>query len=271
VRALSWNLFHGRDFPPDPALFTWRSRLLRVTESNEKYAQVNRPLLHEFAETIAAREWDVALLQEAPPRWLGPLSRAAGASGTCALTSRNFAPGLRAALAWLNPDLIASNEGGSNQLLVRPPWRIHHVMRFTLTLRPERRAMLFARLRGPDGRQVAVANLHATAGDPPAAAREVLAAAETALELAAGTPLLLGGDLNLRPHRTPQPFEDLEQRFGFRGPFEAHSIDHLLALGLDVVEPAHALPDSAREVRGPHGRVLRLSDHPSVAASFGMP
>ena len=26
--VLSWNLFHGRDFPPDRALLTWRSRLL---------------------------------------------------------------------------------------------------------------------------------------------------------------------------------------------------------------------------------------------------
>ena len=28
MRVLSWNLYHGRDFPPDPALFTLRSRLL---------------------------------------------------------------------------------------------------------------------------------------------------------------------------------------------------------------------------------------------------
>ena len=31
LRVLSWNLFHGRDFPPDPALRTLRSRLLRTT------------------------------------------------------------------------------------------------------------------------------------------------------------------------------------------------------------------------------------------------
>ncbi len=47
--AIGWNLFHGRDFPPDPALFTWRSRLLRVTERNATHAQVNRDLLDEFA------------------------------------------------------------------------------------------------------------------------------------------------------------------------------------------------------------------------------
>ena len=32
MRVLSWNLYHGRDFPPDPALRTWRSRFLRVSE-----------------------------------------------------------------------------------------------------------------------------------------------------------------------------------------------------------------------------------------------
>jgi endonuclease/exonuclease/phosphatase family metal-dependent hydrolase len=271
VRAFSWNLFHGRDDPPDPALFTWRSRLLRVTELNSEYAQVNRPLLDEFAHAIAEQEWDVAFLQEAPPRWCGPLARAAEASGASVLTSRNFASALRAAAARLNPDLIASNEGGSNQLLVRTPWRVADVMRLTLTQWPERRSMIVALLHGPDERDVAVANLHATAGIPPAATREVLAAAETALELADGAPLVLGGDLNLRPHRTPEVFEQLQERFGFSAPAEEHAIDHLLAHGLDVVQPSHALPDAAREVPGPRGRRLRLSDHPAVAASFGVP
>jgi len=271
VRALSWNLFHGRDHPPDPALSTWRSRLLRVTETNDTYAQVNRPLLHEFAQAIAGQDWHVALLQEAPPRWLRPLARAAGAGAACALTSRNFAPGLRAALARLNPDLIASNEGGSNQLLVRPPWRIADVLRLTLTRRPERRAMLYATLEGPDGRRLAVANLHATAGAPEAAEREVLAAAETALELAGDAPLLFGGDLNLRPRHSPHAFEQLAERFGLEAPTDGAAIDHLFAHGLDALEPAHARPAETRDVPGPRGRLLRLSDHAAVVASFGVP
>ena len=32
IRALCWNIFHGRDAPPDPSLFTLRSKLLRITE-----------------------------------------------------------------------------------------------------------------------------------------------------------------------------------------------------------------------------------------------
>src|SRR5207248_8274160 len=126
-------------------------------------------------------------------------------------------------LTRLNPDLIASNEGGSNQLLVRPPWRVADVMRLTLTMRPERRTMLVAMLHGPQGRDVAVANLHASAGAPIAAAREVLAAAETALELAAGAPLLFGGDPNLRPDRAGAPFEQPERRLRLQRPLDAAS------------------------------------------------
>ena len=77
--AISWNLFHGRDFPPDPALRTWRSRLLRITERNATHVQVNRDLRAEFAAMLAGWEWDVALLQECPPRWSGRWPRACGA------------------------------------------------------------------------------------------------------------------------------------------------------------------------------------------------
>ena len=77
IRALTWNLFHGRDFPPDPALRTRRSRLLRVTERNETHAQVNRSLRREFTQLLAAADWDVALLQEFPPRWAADTAEAA--------------------------------------------------------------------------------------------------------------------------------------------------------------------------------------------------
>ena len=62
VRVVTWNLFHGRDDPPDPSLRTWRSRLLRITERSATHEQVNRPLRDEFAARIAAVAWDVGLL-----------------------------------------------------------------------------------------------------------------------------------------------------------------------------------------------------------------
>jgi endonuclease/exonuclease/phosphatase family metal-dependent hydrolase len=270
VRLLSWNLFHGRDFPPDPALFTCRSRLIRVTERNATHAQVNRPLLDEFSGWLERAEWDLALLQEAPPRWAPALARRTGAAAALALTSRNWLAPLRAALADRNPDLIASNEGGSNQLLARAGLRLLEVRRLTLTKWPERRRMLWARVAHANGRTLAVANVHATSGDPPAAARDVARAAERALDWAAGGPLVFGGDLNLRPDRDPAPFELLRERFGLAPPTSARSIDHLLVRGLTVVEHPRALGPEDREVPGPDGLRLRLSDHAPVVAAVSV-
>ena len=79
IGVITWNLFHGRDFPPDPALYTWRSRLARMSERNATHVQVNRELIREFAQTLCGARWDVALLQECPPRWSAPLAAACGA------------------------------------------------------------------------------------------------------------------------------------------------------------------------------------------------
>ena len=74
---LTWNLFHGRDHPPDRGLYTWRSRLLRVTERNATHVQVNRSLLEQFAGVLAQMAWSICLLQEVPPSWAAPLADAA--------------------------------------------------------------------------------------------------------------------------------------------------------------------------------------------------
>jgi endonuclease/exonuclease/phosphatase family metal-dependent hydrolase len=267
ISALSWNLFHGRDWPPDPALRTWRSRLFCVTEANETHVQVNRPLLDEFVAVLEREDWHVALLQEAPPRWYPPLRERLGAVGALVPTSRNSCAPVRAWLAERNPDLIASNEGGSNQILARPPWRIAATRTLTLTRRPERRRMLWARLERP-GASVAVANLHATAGEPAAAAREVELAAELAVEWSEGTPLIFGGDLNLRPAPDGRVFDELRARHGLAPPTAPGSIDHLLVRGLDVADPPRRLPPGRREAPGERGLRIRLSDHAPVAARF---
>jgi endonuclease/exonuclease/phosphatase family metal-dependent hydrolase len=268
VRALTWNLFHGRDKPPNDALFTTRSRYLRVTERDDTYEQVNRPLRREFTQVLASLPWEIALLQEAPPRWIEPLARDLGAKGALALTSRNLGGALRGALARVNPDLIASNEGGSNQLLVRPPWRIAEVRRHVVTLEPERRVMLWARLQAADGRELCVANLHATTPGKPDGPAELIAAAELAVGWSGVAPLIFGGDLNQRPAARPALFADLEERFGLAPATAGEEIDHLLARGLDVVDPPHVLPDHARQLPARDGRVLQLSDHPCVVASY---
>jgi hypothetical protein len=282
IRAISWNLFHGRDAPPDPSLFTWRSRLLKITERGPGYVQVNRSLFAEFAAALSGMRWDVALLQEAPPRWGSPLSEAIGAEAHRVLTSRNQLAPLSGWLANLNPDLIASWEGGSNLTLVRGPQvgggESAIAERRELVInegRPERRTMAFTRLAAG----FCVANLHASSNRPDLAVPEVLHAAETAVGWAGDAPLAFGGDLNLRPAEHPALFERLRDEHGLEPPTAPHRIDHLLAGGLRIIEPPADLPhpEVARPVdfRGPlglwrreAGRRIRLSDHEPVGAAY---
>jgi endonuclease/exonuclease/phosphatase family metal-dependent hydrolase len=268
MRVLSWNLYHGRDFPPDQALFTLRSRLLRVTERNETHVQVNRPLRDQFAGWIADHDWDVAMLQEAPPLWFRELGRRTRSNGVRALTSRNVLPPLQRLAANLNPDLIASWEGGSNQLFVRAPGRIVEHRKMTLTRRPERRRMVWARIRLASGETVCVANLHASAGLPEKASAELLAAAANAVVWSARDPLVFGGDMNLRPARDPLPFAELRERYGLGDPTGPHAIDHVLARVLDVAERPRRLAPEERELPERDGLGLRLSDHAPVTARF---
>ncbi len=266
--AISWNLFHGRDFPPDPELRSWRSRLLRIEERNATHVQVNRDMAREFATVLADAAWDVALLQECPPRFAAPLARACAAEPHRALTSRNSLGRLRGLLARRNPDLMASGEGGSNLTLVRVPGRLGGIAeRRELAIHdgpPERRSVALTRTASG----VCVANLHASNDAPDLASEDVLRAARAAGEFAAGAPLLFGGDLNLRPAEEPAVFERLREDFGLGGPAAPGAIDHLLGCGLEPLDPPTAWPPERREL-ALEGRALRLSDHAPVQARFG--
>jgi endonuclease/exonuclease/phosphatase family metal-dependent hydrolase len=147
-----------------------------------------RNLLDEFATRIAGWEWDVALLQEVPPWWPPELAAAAGAEQRSALTSRNELLPLRRAIAERWPDLIKSNGGGANALLVRGSVADHRAVR--LRRFPERRVVQLARL----GDGTHVVNMHLST--VPRLARDELA---HALALVGeSSPLIFGGDLNLR-------------------------------------------------------------------------
>ncbi len=266
--ALIWNLFHGRDYPPDPKLRTWRSRLLRFDERNETHVQVNRDLTAEFARLLSGAEWNVALLQECPPRFAEPLAAACGAEWHRALTSRNSLGGLRGLLARQNPDLIASGEGGSNLILVRVPGKLGGISeRREIAIHegePERRSMAFVRTASG----ICIANLHATNDWPRLAEEDVLRAVRAASEWAGGSPLVFGGDLNLRPGKQPRVFERLREEFGFAGPVTApDAIDHVLCRGLEVLDPPTKWLPEQRELEFER-RALRLSDHAPVQATF---
>lgn len=274
--AHSWNLFHGRDFPPEPELRTWRSRLLRTTERGAAHAQVNRDLFAQFSSLLAGAEWDIALLQEFPPRWAERLALDCGAEPHLAPTSRNLPPALAAAqrlAARYNPDLTASWEGGSNLTLVRTTaiagTAIIERRELVLAERPERRVMAFSRLRAG----LCIANLHASAPRK-LAELELPRAAAAAIAWAAGAPLLLGGDFNIRPARSGSVFAALERDHGLAPPTPGDAIDHLLVRSIEVLEAPLQWPPERREVADPTAPPgtkplpIRLSDHAPVQARF---
>ena len=191
--VLSWNLFHGRAQPA-----------------------AGRPLLVEFCRALAGWSWDVALLQEVPPWWPGDLATASGAQARAALTSRNALLPLRRASAARNPDLLAANGGGCNAILVRPGLTIAEHRERELTKKPERRVMHGAAL----GEAGWVVNLHGSKDPPEQRRADLLRAAATALEWAAGAPLIFGGDLNSTQPAMP----------GLRH-VAGHHVDHVFTAG----------------------------------------
>ncbi len=198
--VLSWNLFHGRAAPA-----------------------AGRPLAVEFSRALAGWAWDVALLQEVPPWWPAPLGAACGASARMALTSRNAGLPLRRAIAARNPDLLAAAGGGCNAILVRGLAIAEHRER-ELTRRPERRVMHGVAL----GEAGWVVNLHGSTHPPEQRRSDLLGAAATALEWAAGAPLVFGGDLN-----STQP------AMRGRRHVAGHHVDHVMTNG----RPATGAPE----------------------------
>jgi endonuclease/exonuclease/phosphatase family metal-dependent hydrolase len=179
LRALTWNLMHGRAVPP-----------------------AGRDLFEEFAAALAGWEWDVALLQEVPPWWPDELAVRLGAEARSVLTSRNAALWVRRAMAVRWPDLIKSNGGGCNAILVRELGVEEHRVR-RLGWWPERRWMHAVRLGrlgrvGELGDGVWVGNLHTDAD-----ALQGRAAAAALRSWAGRTPALLGGDFNVAEPELP--------------------------------------------------------------------
>ena len=129
--------------------------------------------------------------------------------------------------------------------------------------------MAFTRLRLHRGaRELCVSNLHASAGQANSelAEEEVIRAAECSVEWAGDSPLVFGGDLNLRPADS-KVFAQLAKRFGLKGPTAPDSLDHLLVRGLRTATPVSAWDPREREVTE-DGLAIRLSDHAPVEATL---
>ena len=80
-------------------------------------------------------------------------------------------------------------------------------------------------------------------------------------------PLILGGDLNLRPAETNDLRDPRGTRHGLARRHGPDALDHLLARGLSRRRQAEQWSPERREVRT-QGLAIRLSDHAPVEARF---
>ena len=232
LRVLTWNLYQGRSVPP-----------------------AGRDLLREFGAQLFDWEWDVALLQEVPPWWPAELARRPGVSERSVLTSRNSFGAVRRALASRWPDLLKSQGGGANAILVRDRGIAEH-RAVRLCRLPERRWMHAVRLE-PAG--VWLGNLHCSGKDE-AAGRDAALAGEALLAWAGGRPAVLGGDFNLRAPAVGG--------FAYAG---GHYVDHVLLAGA-VQGGATDLLDAGGVQGGATGQLgsARLSDHRPVVVELAL-
>jgi endonuclease/exonuclease/phosphatase family metal-dependent hydrolase len=217
VRVLTWNLYHGRSRPP-----------------------AGRSLLNEFAAALDGWAWDVALLQEVPPWWPPMLARACRAQERTRLTSRNWLLPVRREISERNPDILKSNGGGANTILVRGAILDHRSVQ--LRRFPEGRSAHGVRLA--DGAWAV--NVHSHNHPEPLALADTRKAIDAARQWADGAPLIFGGDVNLK---RPPAFPGLVHLGG-------NHVDHLFTDGRPAAGRREVLE------RGP------LSDHPPVAVTL---
>jgi endonuclease/exonuclease/phosphatase (EEP) superfamily protein YafD len=263
---MTWNVFHGRDWPPEPELQirAHKGNFRRGPRLGAEYEQTNWDLFELFADFIGEIDWDVAIFQEFPPAWKRRMASACGAEAHRAYSGRNWLQPLTSLIGRWRPDLLGAWEGGSNTTLVRPgAGPIAERRREVLTRRPETRVMALTRMESG----LCVGNLHVSTS-PPSAERELLDAAERAIAFAGSGPVILGGDFNVRP-KASGVFDQLEERFGLAPRTGPDRLSHLLARGLEVVEPPAALQPVARDVLDPRTDLkIRLADHNPVIGKF---
>jgi endonuclease/exonuclease/phosphatase family metal-dependent hydrolase len=216
----TWNLFHGNAVPPE-----------------------RRAFLREMVELITADEPDVVCLQEVPPwaflfleRWSG--MRAFAATGAQPLV---LSAGLGRLITDLHHGLLRSAVTGEG--IATLVARRHTVAGERRDRVGPKRVLLGIQLAGGPF----VGNFHVTGG---AVAEDQF---KRVLELADGDPVVLAGDVNLRP-----PYDVS----GFSEPL-ADSIDQILVRGLPSSAPV-AWPSERRRVDG-----RLLSDHAPVEVRVG--
>ena len=228
----SWNVYHGRAFPPS-----------------------RRTHLERMVRLVTLDAPDIVALQEVPVWALGRLSLWSGMTARWAITVPALLGPLARRLVDLDPVRFRSTiSGQANAILVNP--RLETGAAETLVLNPEvsrwewlfrgrqRRMCQRLEIEGR-GRRLVVANLHAT-NHPRLAEPEVLRAADFVRD---AKTCVLCGDFNVVRFVLP----------GFSAPIDG--IDQVLVRGLEYEREPVAW---ARERRRVDGGLL--SDHAPVEA-----
>lgn len=288
LRVLAWNIFHARDGLPGLGP-TWASTLLGCPADSGTHLHVNRTLVTAVGRLIARARPDVALLQEVAPWTVDAIAREAGMTAVHALTAPRVGPaGLRGRIGRANPDLVRTHEGNANAVLVRAPWEIVPGSADAVRLAPpctvarvarerrlparrvldwawERRGMVMVRVRRPGGPVALVGSIHCHT-DPDVADVEAARAARAAAEAAGMLPIVLGGDLNVRPGHASLAAMAAEGLALVPG---TDRIDHLVVRGAEPAAPARVWAPEERDIVVPWRRgtrSIRVSDHAPVEA-----
>jgi endonuclease/exonuclease/phosphatase family metal-dependent hydrolase len=231
----TWNLYHGRTFPPSGDLHLERMVRLITADAPDVVALQEVPLW--ATRKLEAWSGMTAASATAMPARLGPLARR---------------------VTDLDPVRFRSAfTGQANALLVNPHFDVGEHRRLVLNPGLRRRRWLLGREQRrvcqalaveARGVELVVANLHASTS-PRLATREAVRAADF---LADAERCILCGDFNVPNHSVR----------GFSEPIDG--IDQVLVRGLSVDRRPEAWPKARRSVGA---RVL--SDHAPVEAVIG--
>jgi endonuclease/exonuclease/phosphatase family metal-dependent hydrolase len=252
----TWNIAHGRDFPPDA-----------------DHGHLRRKLLREMAAVMTEDDPDLVLLQEVPV-WAADVLREHTGMGVTLVASYGahipfvhvpLPLAVGAAVGRALPDLVRTQvEGQAQALLYGPALLLVSARRVQLNertrLRGEPRIAQLARLRHRRaGRELVVANVHADHGGD----EQVEKAGFVLERFARGAPMVLGGDLNAG---IGSPGVRSLVARGFVEDSGEVGIDHLLVRGFDVEWAATRWLPERRDLRRNGSRPVRLSDHDPVDA-----
>ena len=226
-------------------------------------------LLDEFARVLDGFEWDIALLQEAPPRWFAELGRRTRSNGVRVLTSRNLCPSAAAAPGRpqprpdrlerrrLEPDPRAQPGGGSSSTAgSRSPGA------------PSSGACTGRASRSRTDRDCASPTSTPRPGCPSRRASRWCGRRRRRSSGRAAIRWCSEATSTCAPSAPRRPSRPSRERFGLVEPTAPDAIDHLLVRGLRVVEPPRRLAPERRELREPGGLRVRLADHAPVVATL---